>query len=89
MSIKQSSDTVQEVMENLFHDLDDGEVYIDDIDDIECFSSSFSTHIYTYFGYYLNMLRENCFTMNPSKCEWAVQETDWLGYWITTTGLKP
>ena len=44
MGIKQSSDIAQEVMENLFLDLDDVEVYIDDI---ECFSSSFSTHIYT------------------------------------------
>ena len=44
MGIKQSPDIAQEVMEYLFLDLDDVEVYIDDI---ECFSSSFSTHIYT------------------------------------------
>ena len=58
MGIKQSSDIAKEVMENLFRDLDDVEVYIDDIG---CISSSFSTHIFTYFGYYLNMFRENLF----------------------------
>ena len=44
MGIKQSSDIAQEVMENLLRDIDDVEIYIDDIG---CFSSTFSSHIQT------------------------------------------
>ena len=76
MGIKQSSDIAQEVMENLLRDIDDVEIYIDDIG---CFSSTFSSHIQT-LDMILTHLEQNRFTVSPSKCEWAVQETDWLGY---------
>jgi hypothetical protein len=85
MGVKQSSDIAQEVMENLFCDLDNVEV---NIDDIGCFLSSFSMHRFT-LNIILTHLQQNSFTVNPSKCEWAVQETGWLGYWPTPSGLTP
>ena len=34
-------------------------------------------------------LQEAGFKINPLKCEWCIQETDFLGHWMTPQGIKP
>ena len=86
MGVKQSPDFCQEIMEDVLKDFSDHvEVYIDDIG---IFSNSWAEHV-DILSKVLQRLQDKNFSINPSKCEWAVKETEWLGHWLTPTGIKP
>ena len=85
MGLKISPGYAQERMEEVLRGLESVECYIDDIG---VFSESLEAYLST-LSQILQRLEQNGFTINPLKYQWGVKETDWLGYWLTTIGLKP
>ncbi|KAL7557633.1 hypothetical protein ACA910_001780 [Epithemia clementina (nom. ined.)] len=61
------------------------EVYIDDLG---VFSNSWNEHK-AILAQVLHQLHDKGFTLAASKCEWGVKETNFLGHWLTPTGMCP
>ena len=85
MGVCQSSDFAQATMEEVLRNIENVAPYIDDI---KITDDNWEDHL-ACLRLVLTRLLENGFTINPSKCQWAVSETDFLGFWFTPTGPKP
>ena len=85
MGLKISPGYAQARMEEVLRGIDDADCYIDGIG---VFSISREKYLSS-LKEVLCRLEDNGFTINPLKCEWAIKETDWLGYWLPPSGLKP
>ena len=58
------------------------------MDDNGCFSNDWKLHVQLLTAV-LSCLQEQGFTINLLRCKWAVKEIDFLGHWMTSTGIKP
>jgi hypothetical protein len=65
MGVKQSPDFAQEIMEDVLRDIDDADVFIDDIG---AFSMTWEAHL-KLLSEILQRLQDNNFTVNPLKSE--------------------
>ena len=75
----------QAEMERILNGLD-CVVYLDDIGIWS--NNSYEEHMTTVTKI-LERLAKNNLKTNPLKCEWAVKETDFLGYIMTPRSVKP
>ena len=84
MGVSESPDISTEIMTQVLDGLD-VDFYMDDI---AILNQTWDEHVQL-VEQVLQRLESADFTINPTKCEWAVEETDFLGHWMTPDGIKP
>ena len=85
MGVSKSPDIATENMHLVLDGIEAIEFYMDDIG---VFRNSWEAHL-SLLSLFLTRLQDVGFTINPLKCECAIQETDFLGHWLTPEGVKP
>ena len=86
MGVSPAPNIAQEIMECMLASLmEEIEVCLDDI---VAFSDDWESHL-VLFEKLLTSLQEKGFLVNPAKCEWGIQETNFLSHWLTPEGVKP
>ena len=85
--LKPCADWTQATMIEVFHDMwpHDIEIFFDDL----CIMDMHWDDHLRKLSEVCHRLESNGFTVNPLKCQWGVQETDFLGFWLTPNGYKP
>ena len=84
MGVKISPDVAQAYMVEMLQGIP-SECYMDDVG--VWTNGSFKDHM-AIIDRILQRFQQKNMKCNPLKCSWAVQETDFLGYWMTPTAIK-
>ena len=91
MGLQNTLGFAQAQMVKVLRDIEEQDCYIDDIgvwNNDKSVDKIWEKHLVS-LDKVLTRLEDHNFTVNPLKCEWGVQETDFLGYWLTPNGIKP
>jgi RNase H-like domain found in reverse transcriptase/Reverse transcriptase (RNA-dependent DNA polymerase)/Integrase zinc binding domain len=87
MGLKNSPAAFQRMLDDIFRE-DIGKRCFVYVDDIICFSNSFEQHLID-LDIILNKLDQANLKIQSEKCEWAKSELKYLGFVISSDGVKP
>jgi hypothetical protein len=86
MGVSCSPDIFQENMSDLMQDLDFVRTYLDDLLIISC--STFEDHLQK-LECVLKILSDKGLRINAEKSTFSATEIEYLGYWISQSGIQP
>jgi Reverse transcriptase (RNA-dependent DNA polymerase) len=86
MGIASSADIFQNIMNNIFADMPEVRAYIDDI--LVPTKGSYEHHLVV-LSKILTRLQKKGNKINLHKSFFAVDQFEYLGYWVTHEGIQP